>query len=126
MLVLQKIKNIDQKISELKQLQEKLQQQIELKIINLLKNEKAFAIDFEILYGAIYDLTQKLKNDSSNNLNPDYLHSSQMANWQQLGLNLLKKKETSATARNGKAKPKNHPTSATVPLKKIVDGKRAS
>lgn len=125
MLVLQKIKNIDQKISELKQQQEKLQQQIELKIINLLKTEKAFVIDFAILYGAIYDLTQKLKNDSSDNLDPDHLHSSQMANWQQLGLNLLKKKETSAsaTAKNGKAKPKNHPTSAAAPFKKSADRK---
>lgn len=60
-LALQKIKNITQKIVKLKHTQEKLQQQIELKIISLLKSEKAFAIDFAILYGAIYELTQKLK-----------------------------------------------------------------
>lgn len=113
MLVLQKIKNIDQKISELKQQQEKLQQQIELKIITLLKTEKAFAIDFEILYGAIYELTQKLKNDSSNNLDHDHLHSSQMANWKHLGLNLLQKKETNA-------KPKTHPSKALIPFKKSL------
>ena len=123
MLVLQKIKNIDQKISELKQQQEKLQQQIELKIITLLKTEKAFSVDFEILYGAIYELAQKLKNDSSDNLDPDHLHSSQMANWKQIGFNLLKKKETGATAKNVNAKIKNPPTTAAAPLKKIVDGK---
>jgi hypothetical protein len=36
-LALQKIRNITQKIVELKHTQEKLQQQIELKIISLLK-----------------------------------------------------------------------------------------
>lgn len=120
MLVLQKIKNIDQKISELKQQQEKLQQQIELKIITLLKTEKAFSVDFEILYGAIYELAQKLKNDSSDNLDPDHLHSSQMANWRQIGLNLLQKKETSASGKNINSKPKTHPTTAAVPLKKSL------
>ena len=45
-LALQKIRNIAQKIVDLKHTQEKLQQQIELKIIGLLKTEKAFAIDF--------------------------------------------------------------------------------
>ena len=112
MLVLQKIKDIDKKIFELKQQQEKLQQQIELKIINLLKNEKVFAIDFAILYGAIYELTQKLKNDSSDNSDSDHLHSSQMANWQQVGLNLLQKKEANA-------KPKTHHSKAPIPFKKM-------
>ena len=101
-LTLQKIKNIDQKISELKQQQEKLQQHLELKIISLLKTEKAFAVDFEILYGAIYELTQKLKNDSSDNIDPNHPHSPEMANWRKLGISLLQKSKEKNT--NAKTK----------------------
>ena len=88
-LTLQKIKEIDQKIAELKQAQEKLQQHLELKIISLLKTEKAFAVDFEILYGAIYELTQKLKHDNTHNIDSANPHTVEMANWQQLGISLL-------------------------------------
>lgn len=97
-LALQKIKNITQKIVKLKHTQEKLQQQIELKIISLLKSEKAFAIDFVILYGAIYELTQKLKkNDSFHDNDSDYPRTSEMANWQQLGINRLQKSQAKNT-----------------------------
>ena len=90
-LTLQKIKDIDQKIAELKQSQEKLQQHLESKIISLLKTEKAFAVDFEILYGAIYELTQKLKHDNIHNLDSANPHAVEIANWQQLGVSLLQK-----------------------------------
>ena len=90
-LTLQKIKEIDQKITELKQTQEKLQQHLESKIISLLKTEKAFAIDFEILYGAIYELTQKLKHENINNLNSANPCAIEIANWRQLGLARLNK-----------------------------------
>ncbi len=109
-LTLQKIKNIDQKISELKQQQEKLQQHLELKIISLLKMEKAFTADFEILYGAIYELTQKFKNDNSHNLNSDYFHSSEMANWQQLGISLLQKGKEKKKEKGKNTKSKTNPT----------------
>ena len=102
-LTLQKIKNIDQKITELKQQQEKLQQHLELKIIGLLKTEKAFAVDFEILYGAIYELTQRFKNDNSNNPDPDHPHIVEMANWRQLGVSLLQKDKEKNT--KSKTKP---------------------
>jgi hypothetical protein len=101
-LVLQKIRNITQKIVDLKHTQEKLQQQIELKIISLLKAEKVFAIDFAILYGAIYELTQKLKNDNFYNTNPDHPHSVEMANWRHLGINLLQKSQVKNTEKNKK------------------------
>ena len=97
-LALQKIRDIDQKIIDLKHTQEKLQQQIELKIISLLKSEKAFAIDFAILYGAIYELTQKLKkNDNSDNLDPDHPHTVEIANWRHLGINILQKSQAKNT-----------------------------
>ncbi len=96
-LTLQKIKNIDQKITELKQQQEKLQQHLELKIIGLLKTEKAFAVDFEILYGAIYELTQKLKHDNIHNLDSANPHAFEMANWRQLGVSLLQKNKEKNT-----------------------------
>ncbi len=97
-LTLQKIRNITQKIVDLKHTQEKLQQQVELKIISLLKAEKVFAIDFVILYGAIYELTQKLKkNDSFDNLDPDHPHSVEIANWRHLGINLLQKSQAKNT-----------------------------
>ena len=109
-LALQKIREIDQKIVDLKHAKEKLQQQIELKIISLLKTEKAFATDFEILYGAIYELTQKLKNDSFHNLDPDHPSAPEIANWRQLGISRLQKskgkntnsKTNSATSTSGK------------------------
>ena len=106
-LTLQKIKDIDQKITELKQQQEKLQQQIELKIIALLKTEKVFAVDFEILYGAIYELTQKLKNDSSDNLNPNHPHSPEIAKWRNLGISLLQKGKEKEKRKNTNAKTKS-------------------
>ena len=90
-LTLQKIKDIDHKITELKQQQEKLQQHLELKIISLLKTEKAFGVDFEILYGAIYELTQKLKHDNIHNLDSANPCAAEIANWQQLGLTRLNK-----------------------------------
>lgn len=101
-LALQKIRNIAQKIVDLKHTQEKLQQQIELKIISLLKAEKAFAIDFAILYGAIYELTQKLKNDSFHNLDSDHPYSVEIANWRHLGINLLQKSQAKNTGKNKK------------------------
>lgn len=114
MLLLQKIKDIDQKISELKQQQERLQQQIELKIINLLKTEKAFNIDFAILYGAMYELSQQLKNGGSS----DHLFASQMKNWQQIGLSLLQKKETGVKIRSSKQKTRIKTSDAKVNLEK--------
>ena len=113
-LTLQKIKNIDQKISELKQQQEKLQQHLELKIISLLKTEKAFTADFEILYGAIYELTKKLKNDSSSNIDPNHPHSPETVNWQKLGISLLQK---------GKEKEKRKNTNAKINSAKLVSEK---
>ena len=89
--VLKKIQDIDQKIVSLKNQQDKLQQQIELKIVSLLKSEKAFACDFETLYGAVYELTQKLKNDHSNNRNSDNYSSVEIAKWRQLGAERLSK-----------------------------------
>ncbi len=108
-LALQKIREIDQKIVDLKHTQEKLKQQIESKIISLLKTEKAFAIDFVILYGAIYELTQKLKkNDSFDNLDPDHPHSVEIASWRHLGINLLQKSQAKNTEENkGKIKEEN-------------------
>ena len=103
-MTLQKIKDIDQKIAKLKYVQEKLQQHLELKIISLLKTEKAFAVDFEILYGAIYELTQKLKNDNFYNTNPDDSYSAEMANWRQLGISLLQKGKEKEKNTNAKTK----------------------
>lgn len=97
-LVLRKIKNIDQKILDLKQQQEKLQHDLELKIIKLLKIENAFTVDFEILYGAIYELTQKLKSDHFNTSNPDNLHSQAIAKWRHLGVERLRKQKVSKKA----------------------------
>ena len=108
-LTLQKIKDIDQKITELKQAQEKLQQHLELKIISLLKTEKAFAVDFEILYGAIYELTQKLQYDSVNNLDSANPHAAEIANWQQLGLARLNKG-------NGKSGSKDKKTNSKIDI----------
>jgi hypothetical protein len=90
-LALQKIRKIDQKIINLRHTQEKFQQQIELKIISLLKTEKAFATDFEILYGAIYELTQKLKNDSFHHIDTNHHSAPEIANWRQLGISRLQK-----------------------------------
>ncbi|MDQ5883796.1 MAG: hypothetical protein QG556_133 [Pseudomonadota bacterium] len=103
-MTLQKIKDIDQKIAKLKYVQEKLQQHLELKIISLLKTEKAFAVDFEILYGAIYELTQKLKNDNFNNIDSNHLHTHEMANWRQLGISLLQKGKEKEKNTNAKTK----------------------
>ncbi|MEI6627790.1 MAG: hypothetical protein WCN27_00040, partial [Alphaproteobacteria bacterium] len=106
-MTLQKIKDIAQRITELKQQQEKLQQQIELKIIALLKTEKAFAVDFEILYGAIYELTQKLKNDSYDNIDPNHPHSPEIARWRNLGISLLQKSKEKDKGKNTNAKTKS-------------------
>jgi hypothetical protein len=86
---MQKIKDLETKINALKQQQEKLKQHLELKIISLLKREKAFTGDFETLYGAIYELAQKLKHDNSNHHNTD--NSSEMAKWRKLGIKHLEK-----------------------------------
>ena len=102
-LTLQKIKDIDQKITELKQAQEKLQQHLESKIISLLKTEKAFAVDFEILYGAIYELTQKLKHANIHNLDSTNPRAIEMANWRQLGVSCLQKNKD----KNTKSKTKS-------------------
>ena len=93
---LQKIKDLEKKINDLKQQQEKLKQHLEVKIISLLKKEKAFAGDFEILYGAIYELAQKLKHGNSNHHNSD--NSSEMAKWRTLGIKYLGKNQTSKPA----------------------------
>ena len=100
---LKKIRDIDQKIVSLKHQQEKLQQNIELKIVSLLKMEKAFSCDFETLYGAVYELTQKLKNDNSNNRNSDNYSSAEIAKWRQLGAERLSKKNN----RDAKIKEKS-------------------
>ena len=102
-LTLQKIKDIDQKITELKQAQEKLQQHLESKIISLLKTEKAFAVDFEILYGAIYEITQKLKHENIHNLDSTNPRAIEMANWRQLGVSCLQKNKD----KNTKSKTKS-------------------
>ncbi len=95
---IQKIKDLEKKINDLKQQQEKLKQHLELRIISLLKKEKAFAGDFETLYGAIYELTQKLKHDNSNHHNTDNPSNSEMAKWQKLGIKHLGKNQTSKSA----------------------------
>ena len=74
-----------------------------VKIISLLKTEKAFAVDFETLYGAIYELTQKLKNDNIHNLDSANPHAIEMANWRQLGVSCLQKNKD----KNTKSKTKS-------------------
>ncbi len=88
---LNKIKAIDQKIVTLKEQQGKLQQSLELKIINLLKAEKALSWDFEILYGAIYELTQRLQNAILHNSDLAHCDALEITKWQQLGAERLGK-----------------------------------
>lgn len=84
---LQKIEKINQQIEKLKQQQQKVQKTFEAKIANLLKKEKAYTHDFNILYGAILDVSQKL-NDSKNN-------QEQISNWEKIGSSALVKKQKS-------------------------------
>ncbi len=95
---LQKIKDLEKKINDLKHQQEKLKQHLEVKIINLLKKEKAFAGDFETLYGAIYELAQKLKHDNSNHHNLDNSSTAEMAKWRKLGIKHLEKNKNTKPA----------------------------
>lgn len=105
--VLKKIQDIGQKIVSLKAEQEKLQQQIELKIISLLKSEKAFFHDFETLYGAVYEITQKLKDADSSKRNSDNSSVTEIAKWRQLGVERL-------------AKIKNRPSEHKIKIEKVV------
>lgn len=94
---LQKISAIHKKIELLQQQQTKLTTNLEIKIIALLKKEKAFENDFEVLYGAIYELTQKLKkadvsaDADSHNRNSDHPSATEIANWRILGKSILEK-----------------------------------
>lgn len=63
---IEQLEKLNQKINKLKQQQQKVQQSFEVKITNLLKKKNAFHHDFNILYGAILDVCQKL-NDPKNN-----------------------------------------------------------
>jgi len=95
---LQKISVIHKKIELLKQQQTKLTAKLELKIIALLKNAEAFENDFEILYGAIYELTQKLNHAHLHNSNSDHPSSIEMANWRLLGAKRLGENRDKAVA----------------------------
>ena len=81
----------------------------ELKIISLLKTEKAFKVDFETLYGAIYELTQKIQYDNTHNLDSANTHAAEIANWRQLGLTRLNK---------GKGKGRKKKTNSKTDLEK--------
>ena len=89
---LKKINAIDKKIELLRQQQIKLTANIETKIIDLLKKEKAFYCDFEILYGAIYELAKKLKNLDSQNFNDSV--NIEIAKWKKSGAELLTKSKS--------------------------------
>jgi hypothetical protein len=98
----QRIIAIHKKIESLKQQEEKLNKKLETRLITLLKNEKAFDCDFEILYGAIYELTQKLQNIDSHNLtneNDDF-RNIEMVEWKKLGAELLTKKKKQTTSKS--------------------------
>lgn len=84
---LDKIEQIKNKIEKLKHQQEKIQISFEEKIISCLRKEKAFTHNFDVLYGAIIDITQKL-NDEKNNIN-------HIENWKKLGQKSLNKKNKS-------------------------------
>ena len=62
---IEKIQKINQKIEKLKLQQQNVQKTFETKITALLKKEKAYHHDFNVLYGAILDVCEKI-NDHNN------------------------------------------------------------
>jgi hypothetical protein len=63
-----KLQKIDEQINSLKLKQEKIHHQLGEKIVKFLINKKAFEVDFNILYGAVIELTQKIKNADKNEI----------------------------------------------------------
>lgn len=58
------LQKLNDKINQLKQQQEKIHHQLGEKIIKLLISKNAFEVDFNVLYGAIIEVTQKINNAS--------------------------------------------------------------
>ncbi|CAO5673887.1 MAG: hypothetical protein CNLJKLNK_01374 [Holosporales bacterium] len=86
---IEQLEKLNQKINKLKMQQQKVQKTFEEKITNLLKKKNAFHHDFNILYGAILDICEKL-NDQQNN-------KDQISVYQEKGtLALSKKKKNDA------------------------------
>lgn len=59
-----KLQKLNEKISELKQQQEKMHHQLGEQIIKLLISKNAFEVDFNVLYGAIIEVTEKINHAS--------------------------------------------------------------
>lgn len=55
--------------NELKQQQKKIHHQFGDKIIKLLISKNAFEVDFNILYGAIIEVTEKINHASDEEIN---------------------------------------------------------
>lgn len=82
---IEQLEKLNQKINKLKMQQQKVQKTFEEKITNLLKKKNAFHHDFNILYGAILDICEKL-NDQKNN-------KDQIKHWEKIGMMSLDKKK---------------------------------
>lgn len=82
---IEKIQKINQKIEKLKIQQQNVQKIFENKITMLLKKEKAYHHDFNVLYGGILDLCQKLNNPKNN--------ESNIQQFQKIGKMALDKKQ---------------------------------
>ncbi|CAO4848094.1 MAG: hypothetical protein FADNKDHG_01526 [Holosporales bacterium] len=78
------LEKLNQKINKLKMQQQKVQKTFEEKITNLLKKKNAFHHNFNILYGAILDICEKL-NDQKN-------HEDEISHWKKIGTTALEKK----------------------------------
>lgn len=77
---IERIEKLNQKINKLKQQQKNVQKTFETKIITLLKKENMFHHDFNILYGAILDICEKIKNPDHNKTSIDsFLEKGQSA-----------------------------------------------
>lgn len=75
-----RIEELNQKINKLKQQQKNVQKTFETKIITLLKKENMFHYDFNVLYGAVLDICEKIKNPDYNRTSIDsFLEKGQAA-----------------------------------------------
>ena len=63
---LEKIKGIQQKIEDLKAEQLKIEQVVSLEILNALKKQDAFGLDFDALIGGLLDVIEQVKLNNSN------------------------------------------------------------
>jgi hypothetical protein len=110
---IEKIEKINQQIDKLKQQQKNVQKTFESKITNLLKREKAFNYDFNVLYGGILELCQKLSDPKN--------HETDIKKFQKLGELALDKKQKNEKKEN--TKNKNDENSNTQQARKTLKPK---